>query len=427
MTSRNPSAFDVGRATSNNIAGAFRQNRDTQAIDSILSQAVDSGDPKMLQSSIGQILSQVSPERQQDAIKVLEGSYNRVLESQKLKRSQEAARQAGINADLPPAVQAAQFKENAKNQRINNAQNVFNGQQQNAGMQQNSPQQQVQPPFLPGQQPNQSPQAKNAPNDPKARKRALLSLTGHPDMEVREQAKAELRQIEADEKNDRADARGMRKETQKLREEYANKASIAQQSIQEKEQLLGLIDTGKIDDPTLAVLFDAIPMKLGQRFLSKETVQYKGGLVNGYRDLRNIFSGATRVKEIDLLEQKIADIYLTDEQKKAMLKSSLNTLQYDVIKADAAAEVEKNYPHLGVLEFTKKVNELAKPKIDALANRIIDEQKYFIKDAENRKKIPLDYDDPEGRQILDQILQEAGGNRAKARDIAKKKGYTIGK
>ena len=45
--------------------------------------------------------------------------------------------------------------------------------------------------------------------------------------------------------------------------------------------------------------------------------------------------------------------------------------------------------------------------------------------AEKYKLIPLDPNDPEAKQISDQIIKEARGNRNKAREIAIKKGYKL--
>lgn len=410
-------SFEIARGIGNNLSQAFTKVKDENSIEAILSNAMNN--PEQLQNSIGKILSQVSPERQEMAIQYLQNAYKNVQAKKQEDTARQAAKEAGYTYGVPPQVAAQQLKDRAKGQRLASY-GVGGGSQFNLPNAENGT-----PPSLQGgERPQQAPGEFSLKNIPEEK---LIALTGAPDREVSEPAKAELKRREAERKNDRADIREKRKETQQIRQEIANRAAIAQQGIQEKERLVDLINTGKINDPTYAVLLEALPMKLGQRFLSNETVEYKAGLVNGYRDLRNIFTGATRVKEIELLEQKIADIYLTDEQKKSILKSSLQSLQYDLIRAEAASEVEKENPSLGVLEFQKAVNAKAKPKLNSLANRIIDEQKSFIRDAENRKKIPLDYSDPESRQILEQILKEAGGDRNKARKIAKDKGYIVGK
>ena len=218
----------------------------------------------------------------------------------------------------------------------------------------------------------------------------------------------------------------LRKETLPIRMEISNRAEQARRGIENKEELLRLIDTGNLNDPTFAQIMDSLPLGLGKRFLSEETAEYKGALVQGYGDLRNIFSGATRVKELDILENKLADIYLTDAQKKSIIKSMTKSLQADIVREEAAAELEDK--PLSALQFRKQVDKLTKPRLDALFNRIIDEQNAIIKDAENMKKIPLNLNDPEHLKIIDQFLDQAPGTGKQKENnaikAAKKAGYT---
>ncbi len=220
--------------------------------------------------------------------------------------------------------------------------------------------------------------------------------------------------------------RALRQETLPIRTKLAEKAMTARKGIQNKEQMMSLIETGNLDDPTFAALAEAMPLNLGKRMLSPETVEYKAGIVEEFGDLRNIFQGQTRMKEIELLENKVADIYLTDEQKKTILKSRINALKSDIILAEAASELE-NKEDLGVLQFNTELEKKAQPKMEALFNSILDEQKAVIDAAERRKnsKLPLDPEDPDDNQILMQILKEAGGDKMEARKIAKAKGYSF--
>ena len=226
-------------------------------------------------------------------------------------------------------------------------------------------------------------------------------------------------------KSKEAENAQLRAETLPLKKEIVDKSMAARKGIENKKQLLDLIEHGDINDPTYAALADSLPLNLGKRLLSNDTVTYKGGLIEEYSDLKNLFQGATRVKEIELLEQKVADIYLTDDQKKAILKSRINSLNRDIIIADAAAEMEAegiNYP---LLTYQKELNKRVQPKLDALFNRILDEHKSVIQSAEIRKQIPLDVSDPEDKKIMESILKEAGGNKVKAKALTKKKGYTV--
>ena len=215
----------------------------------------------------------------------------------------------------------------------------------------------------------------------------------------------------------------LRAETLPIRKEFLDKARAAQQGIENKQRLIERVRTGKIDDPTRAILLQALPFRLGERMLSPESVEYRAGMIDEFKDLRTIFQGQTRIKEIELLEDKVAGLYLTDEQKIGMLNSRMDALQADVIRGEAAAELETEGKFGGPLQFQKMVEEKAKPKLEALFNRILDQQQAVIRDAENLKKIPLDINNPEHIAIVDQILAEAGGDYREAEKIAKERGY----
>lgn len=424
-----PLPFQVARATGNNLASGFRQVKDENSIDEILSQSMQSNDPAVLQNNIGKILSQVSPERQGAAIQYLESAYNNIQQQKKQESQFRREEGAGLVPGLHPTAQAAIYKEKAKSGRLapyglgGNSTDPFN--QPNA--------QNGTSPYLSGvseQQQVQTPQNITQPNQSVFRRLSrdqLVAATGSPDKEISEPAKAELRAQEAEERERKADTRELRKETLPLRQLVIEQANAARESIRNKSHLIDLIDKGNINDPSFAIFAESLPFNLGKRMLSDDTVEYKGGLVDEFSDLKNIFKGATRVKEVEIYENKLADLYLDDSQKKAILKSRINASKIPIIREEAAAEVEEKYPNISALQFNKKVEELAKPKVNALFNSVWDEQKSVLDQAESRKGVPLDYDDPQDRQILDQILKEANGNRTRAREIAKKKGYKIGK
>lgn len=416
-----PVSYLAAKQTGDNLGAATRElkaertyRQDQNTIERILTDSINSGDPQVVQNNIGKILSQVSPERQGAAVEYLQNVYKGIEEKRLADKKRTATQNAGLDPDLDPQLQKLQFQNQLADQSAFGILGQASPNQMMGGLTMggdNAPQeQQTQPAQF---------NLKDATDD------QLVQLTRIP--KYAPSAKAELHLREKERDNLRADNRELKKETLKRRDEISSRASVARQAITEQEDLLNLIGTGNIDDPTVATILDNIPMNLGRRFLSPETTEYKAGLVNGYRALRNIFQGQTRVKEIELLEDKIADIYLTDEQKKGILRSSIKTLNVDLLREEVAAEIEEQFPNLGLLQFNKKVEEKLKPRLNALADRVIDEQKALIQDAENRKKIPLDYDDPEGRQILEQLVKEAKGDQKKTRELAKKKGYIIGK
>lgn len=426
-----PIPFQVGRGISQAVSGAYNESKDKVTIEDILNRANEATQTQDIESLLSEVVGKVSQERQQGPMAALQMKYQN-FEAQKQKNQQkQQLRSLGLPEELAgtdPRILQQLLKDKSADDRFKNI--VSN---QNPGL----------PNFM--NQPSAQNQGMSQAPVPQGTSQMapktgiaslsddqLVALSGIPG--YAESAKQQLKRNQEERSleqkkmsEERADARELRKETLPLRKEISDRAQVARRGIESKNELINLINTGKIDDPSFATIMEAIPLNLGKRFLSPETVEYKGGLVQGYGDLRNIFTGATRVKEIDILESKIADIYLTDEQKKSILKSSLATQQKDLILEEVAAEIESEGKNYGVLQYSREVEKRAKPKLNALFNRILDENKYIIQDAENRKKIPLEYDDPEGRQILDQIMKEAGGNRQKAREIAKKKGYIIGK
>lgn len=400
-------AFAVANQIGNNLGQAFKQVKEENAIESILSQAMDTGDPQVLQQSIGKILSSVSPERQGPAIAYLQNAYQNVERKRQEDQQRQAAQQAGYTYGAPPQVAAAQVREKAKNDRI-----------ARYGLSPNQPS---------NLQENISPEIQNSNKTPfeNMTDSQLTLATGSPDREISEPAKAELKNRQEITKENRADIREAKKETLPLKQEIISRANASRESIRNKENLIKLIDQGNIDDPTFAIFAESLPYNLGKRLLSEDTVEYKGGLVDEFSDLKNIFKGATRVKEVEIYENKLADIYLTDSQKKSILKSRVNAAKIDLLREEAAAEVDEKFPGISALQFNKKVDEILQPKLDALFNNVWSEQKFIIDQAEEKKKTPLDPSDPEDNKIMRQILIEAGGNKDKAFDLAKKKGYTF--
>ena len=78
-----PSPFEIGRSIGQNVGSGFQQARDTSALEQILSEAVASNDPAVLNSAIGQILSRVSPERQGQALNLLQNQVKNISDRRK--------------------------------------------------------------------------------------------------------------------------------------------------------------------------------------------------------------------------------------------------------------------------------------------------------------------------------------------------------
>src|SRR5688572_7375586 len=207
-----PSPFEIGRAIGNNFQKSQTKQRDSSAIEAILSEAMASGTPESLQNSIGKILSQVSPERQGVAVQFLQNAYQNVQKRNETAKQEalakQAAQEAGYTHGVPPQVAAQQLKDRAKGQRL---------QQYGLGGDANAPAnlpnaENGTPPYLGGVPGSQGGQAENPNLTPQPKppgsvfKRMtddqLVTLTGAPDREVSEPAKAELKRREEERKID---------------------------------------------------------------------------------------------------------------------------------------------------------------------------------------------------------------------------------
>lgn len=225
-------AYQTANQIGNNLQQSFTKRKDENAIESILAEANSTNDPKVLQDTIGKILSNVSPERQGAAIKYLENAYKNVKDQEKLGRERKSAVDIGVNPDLPPTLQVAQFKEKSKSGRIENANKVFN-QPDNRFKETNLDQNQIavtQPDMIPER------------NQENQRKQQLLQLTGHPDREVSERAKAELKNIETNEKlNQKKDEVKIKRQTD-ISQEILKQNEKEAQELTSSESSLSLME-----------------------------------------------------------------------------------------------------------------------------------------------------------------------------------------
>lgn len=350
-----PSPFEVSRTIGNQFGKTNLQNRDTSAIDEILKQSV--GNPQQLQNSIGQILSRVSPERQPAAIKFLEDRYRAVQQQEDLSRKRQAAVRGGYDADAPAGVQTQQVKH-----------------KQNLDDQER---------FLYGSRPQSAPlghpeqtqaEANNPPNMVQQNSggsildksdEELIAAQGIPSL--KNMADAALKTKQAN----RQDLQAKLKSTEKQRLEYANKGKYARQGINNKKQQIALLKTGKIDTPTKTYIAGLLPGAIGNQVLSPETQLYRAGLFEEFGVLKSMFPGQIRVKEIELLEDKLATLDKSHAAKEKILENGVLKLEQDVILAKHAAKIEKERPEAGIGELDQLIFDSAKDDLDQLYDKII--------------------------------------------------------
>jgi hypothetical protein len=103
-------AYLMSKQAADNWGKSFQRVREENTLENILSEAMNSNDPKQIQDTIGKILSQVSPERQNLAIQFLQGKF-KDIQAQKTEAAQrESAKEGGYTYGAPLAVQTQQVK-----------------------------------------------------------------------------------------------------------------------------------------------------------------------------------------------------------------------------------------------------------------------------------------------------------------------------
>lgn len=107
-----PSAFEIARTTGNNFSRRNRERKDNSTIERILNEALDSGDPEVVKDSIGQLISQVSPEKQGVALQFLQGQLQQVIKKKEADKTGQAYKDADMEGydKFPPQVQAQMLK-----------------------------------------------------------------------------------------------------------------------------------------------------------------------------------------------------------------------------------------------------------------------------------------------------------------------------
>ena len=95
--------FEVGRATANAIGKGFQGAQDRTAIDEILETVAQTGDENLVDNAIGQIIQRVSPERQSQAMAVLQAKKNKILQNKQLNQQKSHLKKLGLPEELAGA------------------------------------------------------------------------------------------------------------------------------------------------------------------------------------------------------------------------------------------------------------------------------------------------------------------------------------
>lgn len=429
-----PSAFEIGRNIGNNLGSSFARVKDENAIERILSDAMGTGDPEILQNSIGKILSQVSPERQGLAVQHLQNAYANVekkLEQNRLEtQGKDAAQQAGYTYGAPPQVAAQQVKDKAKGGRLA---------QYGLGQEGGQPGQpgQMQP-ALAGNpaQPAASQPPQGAPNGQvpgsvfrRLSDDQLVVASGAPDREVSEPAKSELKRREEERKiNQKRDSDVFKSDLSRSSKVLERADQIAEQ-IPQKRTAVNLMKDAVANSNLSYFSPDNLAEITGiEGFRSPEGAIFKTAGKEYF--LGNIARAGARPNQ--WIEQQIADMMAkigrSPEANFSVLRALENELDLDEARVRITNEIsdrlraEGDYSQgkLGSL-VNKELSQYAEQKQDILFNDLRAIKAIAEKTPQKFRKVD------KGTQVSDfmaqALLNQFGNDPKKAAEEAKKLGY----
>lgn len=417
-----PSPFQIARETSNNFSNAFQKVRDENAIEGILSQAMNTGNPQVVQDSIGKILSQVSPERQGAAIQYLQNAYSNIQRRNIEEREKTAAEQAGYTYGVPPQVAAQQIKDKAKADRIKEA---F-GSPKDPNAHYNLPN--AENPSV-SQTPQQIPDKLNQSVFKRLTKDQLIVATGHPDREVSEPAKAELRAREHEEELNQKRQSDVFKSDLARSEKVLERADAIAEQIPQKRTAINLMKDAVANQNLGFFSPDNLAELTGiEGFRSAEGAIFKTAGKEYF--LGNIARAGARPNQ--WIEQQIADMMAKigrePEANFSVLRALENELDLDEARVRITQEISDRLKAAGDLGqgklgslVNKELSQYAERRQDILFNDLRAIKAIAVKAPQRFRKV--EKGTPVSDYMAQALLKQFNNDPKKAADEAKKLGY----
>lgn len=395
-----PSPFQVARETSNNLSSSFKRVKDENAIENILSQAMNTGNPEIIQSSIGQILSQVSPERQGAALQYLQGTFANLQKKKEQEQQFKREKDAGLVPGINPTAQAKIYGEQAKSGRL--AQYGLGGQQ--APSQYNLPNAQNGTPVTlqGGEQPRdqaqqQAPQSvfRNLNDD------QLVQAQSHPDMEVRQGSAAEQKRREAERtinqketKRTRDEELQFHKESAKYDEDLLKQTKTAKGQIETIGNIQKAIASGNVTPSSWANIlkgFGKIGNKISEALINKDEATLLASIPQLLEGWKEVFGVRLSDADLNLLQDKLPSIGKSKEANSAILKIMKKYGDMTLLRSQIAKEIKEKNGGLRPLGYADKIESrfdemvrpirIIRPKTEQAPEREIEIPAYQLSDA----------------------------------------------
>jgi len=390
-------SFLAAQQAGTNFSNSFRRVNDENAIESILAEAMKSGNPEELHNTIGKIMSNVSPERQGPAIQYIQNMHKNLVEKQKLEKQNKAYSDIGLNPNLPESINKLTYEEQLNNQR---AQSILGGQQNN--------------------QPSTGPFNYNDLTDEQLTK--LSGVKGHAEpskqaLKIRAEEKKNQSRFEPE--SDKIEAKRSADFADKIVNEYQG----ALASEPRLDQMLIGAKSGNLATPAMVKTMDFLGIPLSV-FANPLSEAYEKNVNEYIKGVSNYFPGQIRNAEIEPYMKTIPTLLNSDRGKEIIIENQK-------IVNDQAKAAYKAYKDILKENNGKKPRNLDVEILDRTEKSRLENgeklRENFIK-AIKISQFPTGKVQ-KGTRIIPNMalnyLEMADGDRKLAEENAKKDGYVF--
>ena len=365
-----PSPFEVARGIGNNFGQSFKRVQDENVIDKVLAEAMNNPDPAILQQSIGQILSSVSPERQGPAVQFIQNRMQTLAQQ----KQNEALTKEGVNPNLPPALQKSQY-EGIQNKK--QAQEIF-GQQAPAGQ----ANQQDQQPF----------EWNKLTDEQLVRLRGVKGYDKQADTEIkRRQEAAKLERGAYEPEAEKLEAKRVSELATEIENEY--KAAVSEDM---RIDRMNVIDkNGNVSAPAMIKVLDTFGLPIGV-LSNPDTEEFRKLEAEFARDVSKVFPGGKITNfELQTFMRAVPSLMNSPEGRQQVYRNRKLLNEAKRIKFDAYKQIIKENggkkpPNLGIL-----LEEKTSEKMLDLEDRFVN----GMKSITDKFQVPIRMLAPDGRPI----------------------------
>lgn len=343
-------AFDIGRQVGNNFANTRREASDESSIDQILSEAMQSGDSKVFQNSIGKILSSVSPERQGLAVQYLQSRMQNLEKQQQQSKldtqGRQAAQEAGYTFGAPPQVQSQQVKNQM-------------------------------PPKPPGglsgqPVPNEVSQAIQnvVTNNPNATadqlalefdRNQIPRTFSNSYIENRRRQDETRASTEREDKNlSRKEELQFHKESEKYDEELLKQSRTAKKQFETIKDIDKAIDSGNVGPSSFANIFKGfgiIGNKISEALLNKDESTLLSSIPQLLEGWKEVFGVRLSDADLKLLQDKLPSIGKTKEANKSVLNILKKYSEMTLLRSQIANQIKSSNKGLRKLGYADDIEQ----------------------------------------------------------------------